>query len=435
MEKYNSFFLNRKYNISLYIHIPFCRSKCYYCDFFSIKHSDELSRAIVKAIIKQYRYYISKLPDVELSTIYIGGGTPSIVNYKILELLFYELKKNYLNNNHPWNIREWTVEANPESLSEDFIKVCNDHGITRLSLGVQSLHDEYLNILGRPGNSKDIYRAIALLQKHWKGDVNYDILSGIPYRSQETDNDYDREKILLYDLNKLIGTNPGHISLYTLTVEKNTELYRLIKEHKYKAMNIDRETEEWLKSIKLLKEKGYYQYEVSNFSKPGKECIHNIRYWNMEPYLGLGPSAVSTMPLSEGSSEVKIARITGQHNISKFIRDTNLRNPNFFNSGIEIVPSDDFLFENLMMGFRMKKGISRKTFIRRFGASLEVFFPELFKKMEKDYLLKKSYKSYTLTEKGFLTLNTILINFQKYMELPSLRQIQVQWPQDTTREI
>lgn len=435
MEKSNISFLNGNYKISLYIHIPFCRSKCYYCDFFSVKHSDAASEAAINAIIKQYRYYISRLPDVEISTIYIGGGTPSVLKPKTLEYLFSNLKKFYLESHSSWDIKEWTVEANPESLNEEFIKVCKDYGITRLSVGIESLHDEYLNILGRPGNSLDVYKAIALLKKLWKRDVSYDILSGIPYITNKADQNIKREKDLLYDLRRIIDTSPEHISLYSLTVEKETKLYKLIKQHKYIAMDSESEAKEWLKCVKLLEKKNYNQYEVSNFSKQGKECIHNIRYWQMEPYLGIGPSAVSTMPLSADIGNSRIVRITGQRDISNFIRDTSLKNSSFFNSNIEIISPSDFLFENFMMGFRMQRGISKYIFKNRFGKSLEDLLPGLIDKWEKERLIKINYESYALTRKGLLFLNTLLLSIQKYMELPSLKQIQVQWPLDMGPEI
>ncbi len=438
MENSDILLLNGNYSISLYIHVPFCRSKCYYCDFFSVPvFKTTPVDGIVEGILNQFDYYISVLPDVKIETIYIGGGTPGMLGHCLLKVLFSRIKSIYLRYHSTWNIKEWTVEANPESITGKFIEVCKEYGITRISVGIQSLHNDYLKILGRPGTSHDTFKALDLLRKYWNGDINYDILSGIPRASEKHISDR-QEKNLLNDIDLLLRTSPEHISLYSLTLEEDTEMYRFVREGSYIAMDSSREEDMWIKGASLLEAEGYDNYEISNFSRPGKECIHNLRYWHMEPYLGLGPSAVSTMPYIQktetGRNYPGIIRITGKADINRYLNGIKAKKNPFLNTNIEIISPADFLFENIMMGLRLKEGIPKDKFIKRFAKGLDEIFPGLIKQWKSEGIMKSGNNNYSLTKRGRFILNTLLLNIQKYMGLPSLQQIQVRWPQDKAPE-
>jgi len=438
LENSDILLLNGNYSISLYVHIPFCRSKCYYCDFFSVPVLKTTPvNGIVKGILNQFAHYISALPDVEIETIYIGGGTPSMLGPYLLKVLFSGIKSIYLRYHSTWNIKEWTVEANPESITGEFIEICKEYGITRISVGIQSLHDDYLKILGRPGTSYDTFKALDLLGAHWNGDINYDILSGIPGTSEKHKHKL-QEKHLLNDIDLLLKGSPEHISLYSLTLEENTEMYRFVREGSYIAMDSRMEEDIWIKAASLLEAGGYDNYEISNFAGPGKECIHNLRYWHMEPYLGLGPSAVSTMPYIKKTeldrNSPGVIRITGKADIHQYLTDMSGENNPFLNAETEIISPADFLFENIMMGFRLKAGILKDKFIKRFGKGLDEIFPGLIKQWKSEGIMKTGKNNYSLTKRGRFILNTLLLSIQKHMELPSLKQIQVRWPPDKAQE-
>ena len=211
-------------------------------------------------------------------------------------------------------------------------------------------------------------------------------------------------------------------------------MYRFVREGSYIAMDSRREEDIWIKGASLLETEGYDNYEISNFAGPGKECIHNLRYWHMEPYLGLGPSAVSTMPYiqktEKGRNYPGIIRITGKADIYRYLNDIKAKINPFLNAHTEIISSSDFLFENIMMGFRLKAGIPKYEFIKRFAKGLDEIFPVLIKQWKSEGIMKSGNKNYSLTKRGRFILNTLLFSIQKHMELPSLQQIQVRWPQD-----
>jgi oxygen-independent coproporphyrinogen-3 oxidase len=400
--KYNK----SRLNLSLYIHIPFCKTKCAYCDFYSIKAEDiTIIQRVLEQTIKQAEYMLALLGEYRIKTIYIGGGTPSILNPEQLYFLLNSV--NSLCGEKPW---EWTIEVNPESLNSGFINMCRQFAVTRLSLGVQSFNNKMLKILERQSRRENIINELKQIKKVWMGDLNLDMMAGIP-----------GQKIhgLLADLKTALDYCPQHISLYTLTLEPQTRLYKRLKNDKNIRLDQEQQDVIWLEAAKMLKRNGYQHYEVSNFSLPVKECRHNLQYWLLEPYLGVGPAAVSTLP-GKGS---KILRIYNPKDISCFINSGKDK----WGMQTQVITADKFLFETLMMGWRLEKGIEKKFFKRRFGSDLIKLIPELWNDWQQRGFIKQSNRYYQLTRRARLLLNKLLSQLLDYQEVWQNIKIK-EWP-------
>lgn len=260
---------------SLYIHIPFCKRKCFYCDFYSEAYDQKLSSAYIDVIIGQ----IEKSPR-NFSTIYIGGGTPSALEPKLLESLLKTLKSK-LSPAGP----EFTVEANPESLDDCRVKVLLDLGVNRLSIGVQSFDDRKLKKLGRLHNAEKARESVCLAAKRGFSNISIDLIFGVWGESPE---DWKSE------VEEAARLPVSHISCYSLTYEKETPLFKALLNKSIKPLEDDQASAMYETAIGLLAVRGFKQYEISSFAKrEGFRCRHNINYWENNSYIGLGASAVS----------------------------------------------------------------------------------------------------------------------------------------------
>ena len=265
-------------SVSLYIHIPFCKKKCSYCDFFSSPCSLQKDKKYVPdsyltALCIQAESY-AKIFNVESwKTIYIGGGTPSLLTAEQLEFLLGGIKKAAVFADEC----EVTMEMNPDDISESLLAAAKKSGVTRISVGIQSLSDEVLKAVDRRCSRQTSLTALELLHKKWQGGFSADLISGLPLDSRE-----QLEKTIC----ELLSFEPDHISLYSLTLEEETPLGRAVFSGN---LEYDYETADdcWLAGRNLLEKNGYRQYEVSNFAKPGFESIHNKTYWKLENYIGL----------------------------------------------------------------------------------------------------------------------------------------------------
>ncbi len=415
---------NGNYRVAIYFHIPFCKSKCIYCDFYSVTPSfsrniESTEELYVDRLLQEYSCFIQNLDGINIETIYIGGGTPSFLKTTTLEKLFNGIVKIYEGTTgKSLKPKEWTVEANPESFSYDFLNLCNSFPVTRISLGIQTLEDKFLKILRRPGRLKDTLKAITLLINQWNRDVNFDVISGIP---GEQDCCYQTEDSLLHDLEFLTDLDPSHVSLYALTVEEQTLLHKFIRAKKLKIPDTEYADRLWFKGKKFLEERGYVNYEISNFARPGKESRHNLYYWELNPYIGIGASAVSTLPLGDTQGDkIIVGRLKYKRNIKAFLNEPNIA------MEVEKINNKEFLFENLMMGLRLKRGINKKIFKRRFKKSLFDILPRL----KDSPCFEKHPLYYRLREECRFLLNRFLIALDTQMETVPEWQIQVEWPQD-----
>ncbi len=258
---------------SLYIHIPFCRKKCPYCDFYSITCYGGLASDYIAALIKQIREL-----GVEVASIYIGGGTPTVLGYDLWDKLFTSLKRFIKNG------IEFTVEANPESLKADILKLFLEGGVNRLSIGVQSLRDEKLKALGRIHTAKSARDALLAAARAGFKNISMDLIFGT---GREDIADWKKE------LKEAAGLAVTHISCYGLTYEKDTPLFNALEKKLVTALEDEVVARMYEWAVGYLESRGFKRYEVSNFARQGYFCRHNLNYWENNPYIGLGPSAVS----------------------------------------------------------------------------------------------------------------------------------------------
>jgi putative oxygen-independent coproporphyrinogen III oxidase len=380
--------------VSLYVHLPFCRSKCPYCDFFSVPcdRNEDIER-VVDDILEEMGWFARLLLPSTVPTVYVGGGTPSLLPPHSLERLLAGIRA------FAPEPEEWTVEANPESLTVAFLQTCARQGVGRLSLGVQSTRDRLLRVLGRPGDESDNRAALARIRSFWRGRLNLDFLVGVPGQSRAD---------LFGDLLQARQTGAGHVSLYALTPPPGTALAKAVQE--------DARDELWLAGFEQLEAQGYRNYEVANFARPGEECLHNLRYWRLLPYLGVGPGAVSTLPGAGG----EVFRLYHAEDVTAY------RAGNPWGLRQEMIRPKEFLLETLMMGFRLRRGIDAEEFSRRFGRPLPELLPVAWREWEQRGCLREDPEVYAFTDQGRLLLNRRLLEAQQALE--ALTGLQVRWP-------
>jgi oxygen-independent coproporphyrinogen-3 oxidase len=342
-------------SLSLYIHVPFCAgTKCDYCDFYSIIPENEgVISAFPGAVITDIKNQLEYFNVNDVPTVYIGGGTPSVLGKRIGILL------GALNEIPCFAPAEITVEANPESATEEFLCACREGGVNRLSLGVQTFNEDSRKAVNRIGQIEILEERIALCSKYFPESLNVDLITGLPYQN---------EKIVVDDINKLLTFNPSHISLYSLITEKGTNLEKRLKKKEISLPRPETSDSLWLMARDTLELAGLKQYEVSNFAKDDKKCLHNIRYWRMEGWLGIGPAASGTVINEE---EGTARRFTYLPDVIAYIK-----NPSINNAVAEEINKNDLLRESLLMGYRYVEGPDEELFQKRFGFSIEDCIPE-----------------------------------------------------------
>ena len=373
---------------SLYIHIPFCNSKCSYCDFFSVTdHS--LMASVLDKTIEQTARYIDYFGIKHIPTVYIGGGTPTSMPLPLLEKLISFIGTLSLEKG-----AECTMEANPETINPDLLSLLAGSPINRLSLGIQSFSDIILGTLGRHCNAKTAIKALELVKEHWKGALSLDLISSIP--GQEVSDS-------IADIDTAISFAPDHISLYALTLEEGTPLAQ-----RYNPDSQAIDDNVWIIAADHLEISGYKRYEVSNFALPGCQSKHNTRYWKLLPYIGTGPGGVSTLHDGEGS----LYRIANVPDLTKYLESSDL----LCGAETEEVTGKSYIFEYLMMGFRMTAGIRKSDFKSTFGREITEVIPETLSDWKNKNLLAETDDSVALNKGGLLLLNQFLLDTLSELE-------------------
>ena len=376
--------------LGLYLHIPFCRSKCAYCDFYSLSGREDRMDAYTAAL---ERHLIEVAPQAAqhlVDTVYFGGGTPSYLGEKRLVKLLKAVKKHYHVDPHA----EITLEANPDSAGDwKALRTLRRAGFNRISLGVQSTDDACLRALGRIHTWQQVQEAVAACRRAKFPDVSLDLIYGLPGQTME-----QWEKTL----SDALTLQPEHLSCYGLIPEEGTPLYRDLQTGQLTLPDEDNERRMYDLTLDLLAQSGFQQYEISNFARPGCECRHNIGYWQQVPYIGLGVSAASYLPAKNG-----MIRLTNPRTLPAYLRmvqsqDDSLREQEF-------VSKTDGRFETLMLGLRMTCGISESEFQGRHGVSLDALYGEKLRKFEQEGLLQHKTDRWSLTRRGMDVQNAILV--------------------------
>ena len=384
--------------LALYVHIPFCSRRCGYCDFTAFVDRG-LAGAVVDGIIRQGEQALEALGHPALQTVYVGGGTPSVLPAELLRRLLARLRL--------WSSErtvETTVEANPESLDQGFIDVCAEHGVSRLSLGIQSFSDDLLAVLGRGARSADNRRALRLAAERWPGRMNLDLLAGIPGQSLER---------LRSDVREVVETGSGHVSLYSLTREPGTAYDRSLREGRILGLGEEAAEDLWLAGGGMLTEGGFRQYEVSNFARPGEESLHNLAYWHLSPYLGLGPSAVSTLP----GGGTGVLRVRQSADLVRWLRSGQ--------EEIEEIGARDFLFETMMVGLRLEDGVEERVLASRFGDPTLEGVARLWERIPEAIRAEGRLR---LSDAGRLVLDRVLVDLMSRLEDLAVEP-QLRWPE------
>ena len=371
---------------ALYIHIPYCKSKCAYCDFLSFGGEDEAH---------QTRYIDYLCREIALAaqnyrltpeTVYIGGGTPSVLSAENLEKLLTAVRANI---SLPLDY-EFTVEANPESLSAAKAALFSDYGVNRLSLGAQSTDEKFLNLLGRAHSLADIEQAVNNLRAAGINNINLDLMYALPSQSLS---DWQNT------LEKAVSLTPTHLSAYQLVIEDGTYLAKLLREGKIEAAEEDTAADMLELTRTFLPKYGYHGYELSNYAKEGFHSRHNCAYWLQEDYLGLGLGATSFI---DG------AFITRPQKIGDYYRALN---DNKLPGVREELKKNDLMSQFVFMGLRLDEGVSRARFQERFGADIAQIYPYAVAKACESGLAELNETHFSLTKQGKFLANEVMLEF------------------------
>lgn len=381
--------------LSIYIHTPFCKSKCNYCSFYSIPLS-KLKPAGNYADFEQYAGLLIKETEImsekyslegsHINSIYLGGGTPSIMPVNFFDNLMDYIRKSFKIAEDA----EITAEINPES--GDLEKLCalKSLGVNRLSIGAQSFDDGALKTAGRIHNKNDIYNAANNAKKAGFKNISIDLIIGLPGQTED---------IFYNDARAILDMEPAHISAYMLSIEKGTKFYKIHNEKTGYAFTSEENIAEYYEILcGLLAEKSYIRYEISNFSKAGYESRHNINYWNRGEYLGIGPSASSFLKFEDG----KEIRKTNVSDLDKYA-DNILKKTGDNKNGrdfIEILTEKDKINEEIFLTLRTASGINAKRLSELAGQ-------EVIDKFIKEGLMQNFKKNIILTLKGVLLSSEI----------------------------
>ena len=385
--------------VSLYIHIPFCRKKCGYCDFFSVPNPGAVADSYVDSVVSEAKFHADFYGIGGWSSVYVGGGTPSLLSAEQVSRLFCGIRDAARIEEGA----EVTVEMNPEGVRPDFLGACRNSGVNRVSLGIQALDDGPLSIVGRGCTSGRALQALSLLEEMWQGGLSVDFIAGLPGQSVSSFRNQFRR---IFEFKKV-----GHISLYTLTVEENTPLRYSIGSGKV-GFSQEMADRMWILGRNILEGAGFAQYEVSNFARRGFEGRHNSSYWRQKSYVGVGSGATGTM-YSDTSVRWTNVRSVGRY--ASFWGNPRFSDFAEIPREVEMLDRRTLEFEFLMMGFRMLSGVDSADFLEKFGYPIDCYkssdgrnFSEVFGEWRKNRLASESGTRLFLNSRGILLLNRFL---------------------------
>ncbi|MDD2619309.1 MAG: radical SAM family heme chaperone HemW [Syntrophomonadaceae bacterium] len=373
----------------LYIHIPFCIKKCRYCDFYSEPLADSAYlESYTAALLIEIEQQAEKFSAAQISSIFIGGGTPSLLTVQQLAKIFSTIKKSFKLVD---NI-EISIEANPAALELSWLERIADIGINRLSIGVQSFADKELKILGRAHNCQDIMESIENLHSAGLTNFNIDLIYGIPGQSL---NDWQN------NLQRAVDCSPLHISAYLLQLGNDTPMAIDIEKGRLAMLDEDSEALLYYKALEFLQEKGLMHYEISNFCNRGFECLHNLNYWQAGEYIGIGAGAVSY---------TNCRRYINQVSWQEYIR--NFRDKqNCVVEELEKMSAQEAIADAIILGLRLCRGINLHDYNIRFGTDIaNEYADSILSGIEKG-LLKMEKGQLSLTKQGYFLSNEVLCQF------------------------
>lgn len=382
--------------LELYVHIPFCVKKCAYCDFLSAPAGEEERQRYVETLLKEIQGYEKQYQDYCVTTIFVGGGTPSVLNGEQMKAIFNALRESFVIDTDA----EITIEVNPGTVTEEKAEAWKQARINRISIGLQSVNDEELRMLGRIHSYKDFLDTYHLLRDKGFYNLNVDLISAIPGQTLES-----WRKTLC----KVAELKPEHISAYSLIIEEGTPFYTLYGEDRPDAVLKslpqplpDEETERLIyeETETILQKYGYNRYEISNYAKPGYACQHNEGYWRRVNYLGIGLGA---------SSLIENQRF---RNLSEYDAYMDaIQNQKSIHEEVESLSATDEMEEFMFLGLRMMSGISREEFQKNFGKEIETVYEKQIQQLKTDGLIEFVENRIRLTKRGIDISNYVFEQF------------------------
>ena len=368
---------------SVYIHIPFCATKCYYCAFNTYAFHKDEAEAYLTALRTEMEFYASETDP--LQTIFIGGGTPSILSADALAQLFTDIRAHFQITPNA----EITVECNPGTVDSEKLKVMRDNGANRLSFGLQAMQDETLKQLGRIHTVAEFLQSYRLAREGGFENINIDIIFALPDQTMEAWH---------HTLDAVISLEPAHISAYNLVMEEATPFYEWWQAGKLHLPTEDTEADMFQYTIDTLAAHGYTHYEICNFAKPNHFARHNLVYWNNQPCIGLGVGACGY---------VNGVRYTNIRGIAPYIAKLSQRNKPIADT--ERMTAHAEKAETLMLALRKREGISLDAYQNRFGEEIETAFGNILKKWFDLQLLERTSTHLRLTPRGLFLANEVFI--------------------------
>lgn len=374
---------------AVYIHIPFCTNKCFYCDFNSYVLKDQPVMDYLRALDREMELTVQATPPEEIKTIFVGGGTPTVLNPQEMEYFLNSVRRHFPN----WaDDIEFTMEANPGTTDAEKLAVMKAGGVNRVSFGVQAFQNELLSGIGRIHNTDDVYRSLENARNAGLHNLSIDLMFGLPNQTVE---------MLDYSVSRALELGLPHYSIYSLKVEENTLFHTLYQKNQLPLPGEEDELKMYLLLMDRMKAAGYKQYEISNFAKPGYESRHNITYWRNEDYYGLGAGA---------HGYVKRRRHINIKGVNPYVEACKQGLPRL--EQFEVT-KEEAMEDFVMVGLRMLDGIRLSDFAEQFGSSLEETFRSPLHKMTSAGLLEmhEDHGGYRLSEKGVLFGNEVFAEF------------------------
>ncbi len=380
--------------MGLYIHVPFCIQKCNYCDFLSFGGAEEeLQNEYFRALAKEIR---QKSDDYSnkyyVDSIFIGGGTPSLVNEQRIVDIMTVVKESFSIDGNA----EISMESNPKTLTKNKLETYLNAGVNRLSIGAQSFDDELLAYMGRVHTTEDFFKNYDLARECGFRNINIDLMFAIPGQTSE---------IWMDTMERALSLKPKHISFYSLQLEEGTPFYSMFREGSLKQTEDELDREMYHGAVRMLKDRGYLHYEISNAAMEGYRCRHNLKYWSMEDYLGLGLGAHSYM------NGIRTSNIT---DLREYIRAGEVHSDDperVFTIWQHENTKEENISEYLFTGMRKIAGIELSDFRARFGADLESVYGEVLEKYRREGLIDIVGGHLRFTETGIDISNRVLAEF------------------------
>lgn len=371
--------------LGLYIHIPFCVKKCHYCDFLSAPATSKVQKSYMEVLRKEIKEKVTEYRQWEVDTVFIGGGTPTSVPFEEIVQVMELLKEQYRLSEDC----EVTIECNPGTATKEALKAYRSAGINRLSIGLQSADDGLLETLGRIHTYEQFLDTFSWAREVGFTNINVDLMSGLPNQTLEQYED---------SLQKIVALGAEHISAYSLIVEEGTPFYKMYEKDALPLPDEDTERKMYHRTNELLKEAGFYRYEISNYCKPGYECRHNVRYWKRQDYVGFGLGAASCF------EDVRYKN-------TEWLDEYVLENKYMEKNDVQALSKEECMEEFMFLGLRMSEGVSKKVFFDKFGVSFESVYQKVADRLVEQKLLETKGEHIFLTEYGMDVSNRVWVEF------------------------